>query len=411
LAFWSSWSVFGSGQSKRVPGVQRLEPSSGRMTKRQVTDETALQLSTVFACVRLLAETVAGLSLNFFKVSPDGTRVLATDYSLFRLLSFKPNRYQTRVEFWETIIFQLAFRGNAYCAIERNGTGEIISLMPLMTAQVNPVLQNDGSVIYEYSTTKGVAVFAEESIWHLKLFGNGITGLSPLDHARNSLGIAISAEDRVNVLANSGFKPSGVLMIDKILKKEQRDQIREAFKDLADGGDDTLRVLEAGMTYQQVSMNPKDVQLLESRKFQTEDIARFFGVPSVLINDTSGSTVWGSGISEIIRGFYKLGLRPYLERIECSLSVRLINIKDRMTIVPEWDFDMLLRGAEKERYEGYNVAVRSGVMTPNECRKLEGLSPDKNGGKLYIDRQLIFIENGGLSNEQVTTSQAQPAKS
>lgn len=411
MAFWSSWSVFGSGQSKRVPGVQRLEPSSGRMTKRQVTDETALQLSTVFACVRLLAETVAGLSLNFFKVSPDGTRVLATDYSLFRLLSFKPNRYQTRVEFWETIIFQLAFRGNAYCAIERNGTGEIISLMPLMTAQVNPVLQNDGSVIYEYSTTKGVAVFAEESIWHLKLFGNGITGLSPLDHARNSLGIAISAEDRVNVLANSGFKPSGVLMIDKILKKEQRDQIREAFKDLADGGDDTLRVLEAGMTYQQVSMNPKDVQLLESRKFQTEDIARFFGVPSVLINDTSGSTVWGSGISEIIRGFYKLGLRPYLERIECSLSVRLINIKDRMTIVPEWDFDMLLRGAEKERYEGYNVAVRSGVMTPNECRKLEGLSPDKNGGKLYIDRQLIFIENGGLSNEQVTTSQAQPAKS
>ena len=391
--------------------MQRLEPSSGRMTKRQVTDETALQLSTVFACVRLLAETVAGLSLNFFKVSPDGTRVLATDYSLFRLLSFKPNRYQTRVEFWETIIFQLAFRGNAYCAIERNGTGEIISLMPLMTAQVNPVLQNDGSVIYEYSTTKGVAVFAEESIWHLKLFGNGITGLSPLDHARNSLGIAISAEDRVNVLANSGFKPSGVLMIDKILKKEQRDQIREAFKDLADGGDDTLRVLEAGMTYQQVSMNPKDVQLLESRKFQTEDIARFFGVPSVLINDTSGSTVWGSGISEIIRGFYKLGLRPYLERIECSLSVRLINIKDRMTIVPEWDFDMLLRGAEKERYEGYNVAVRSGVMTPNECRKLEGLSPDKNGGKLYIDRQLIFIENGGLSNEQVTTSQAQPAKS
>jgi HK97 family phage portal protein len=280
-----------------------------------------------------------------------------------------------------------------------------------MTAQVNVVLQDDGSVTYEYTTTKGVAVFAEESIWHLKLFGNGVIGLSPLDHARNSLGIAISAEDRVNVLANSGFKPAGVLMIDKILKKEQRDQIREAFKDLADGGDDTLRVLEAGMTYQQVSMNPKDVQLLESRKFQTEDIARFFGVPSVLINDTSGSTVWGSGISEIIRGFYKLGLRPYLERIECSLSVRLIDIKDRTTIMPEWDFDMLLRGAEKERYEGYNVAVRSGVMTPNECRKQEGLSPSKDGNKLYIDRQLIFIENGGLQNEQITTSQAQSTKS
>lgn len=410
MAFWSSWSLFSGGQ-KRVPGYQRLEPSSGRMTKREVTDETALQLSTVFACVRLLAETVAGLSLNFYKVAPDGTRTLATDFHLFRILSFKPNRYQTRVEFWETIIYQLAFRGNAYCAIERNSQGQIISLMPLMTAQVNVVLLDDGNVVYEYSTTKGVSVFAEESIWHIKLFGNGITGLSPLDHARNSLGIAISAEDRVNVMANNNFRQAGVLMIDKILKPEQRAQIRQAFKDMADGGDDTLRVLEAGMTYQATSMNPKDVQLLESRKFQTEDIARFFGVPSVLINDTSGSTVWGSGISEIIRGFYKLGLRPYLERIECSLSVHLIELKDRNLIMPEWDFDMLLRGAEKERYEGYNMAVKSGLMTPNECRKREGLSPDKNGNKLYIDRQLIFIENGGLQNEQITTSQAQPAKS
>jgi HK97 family phage portal protein len=411
LAFWNNWSFFGGGQSQRVPGVQRLEPTTGRMTKRTVTDETALQLSAVFACVRLLAETVAGLSLNFYRVSPDGTRTLAVDYSLYKLLSTKPNRYQTRVEFWETIIYQLAFRGNAYCAIERNTTGQIISLMPLMTAQVQVVLENDGRVTYQYQTTKGLAVFAEESIWHLKLFGNGIIGLSPLDHARNSLGIAISAEDRVNALANSGFKPAGVLMIDKILKPEQREQIRKAFADLADGGDDTLRVLEAGMTYQQISMNPKDVQLLESRKFQTEDIARFFGVPSVLINDMSASTAWGTGMSEIIRGFYKLGLRPYLERIECSLTARLIDLKDRNVIVPEWDFDMLLRGAEKERYEGYNVAVRSGVMTPNECRKREGLSPSKDGNKLYIDRQLIFIENGGLQDEQITTSQALPAKS
>jgi len=137
------------------------------------------------------------------------------------------------------------------------------------------------------------------------------------------------------------------------------------------------------------------VQLLETRKFQTEDIARFFGVPSVLINDTSGSTVWGSGISEIIRGWYKLGLRPYLERIECALAVKLLDISERDTIVPEFDFDMLLRGAEKERYEGYQVAIRSGVMTPNEARKYEGLSPDKDGGKLFIDRQLVFLENGG----------------
>jgi HK97 family phage portal protein len=191
-----------------------------------------------------------------------------------------------------------------------------------------------------------------------------------------------------------------VLSIDKVLTPEQRKAIRENFKDLADGGEDTLRVLEAGLTYQQISMNPKDVQLLESRKFQTEDIARFFGVPSVLINDMSASTAWGTGMSEIIRGFYKLGLRPYLERIECSLTARLIDIKDRYTIIPEFDFDALLRGDEKSRYEGYQVAIRTGVMTPNECRDKEGLSPDDSGGKLFIDRQLIYLENGGKSNEQ-----------
>ncbi len=214
------------------------------------------------------------------------------------------------------------------------------------------------------------------------------------------MGIAVSAEDRVNVLANSGFKPSGVLTIDKVLTPEQRKAIKENFKDLADGGEDTLRVLEAGLTYQQISMNPKDVQLLESRKFQTEDIARFFGVPSVLINDTSASTAWGTGMSEIIRGFYKLGLRPYLERIECSLTAWLIPVSDRDTVVPEFDFDMLLRGDEKSRYEGYQVAIRSGVMTPNECRKQEGLSADDSGDKLFIDRQLIHLENGGQDEQK-----------
>ena len=403
MAFWNNFSFFQwGGSARRIPGKQNLVPSSGQLTTRSVTDETAMQLSVVFACVRLIAETVAGLPFNFYKVGPDGKKTEFKDHPLYRVMNWKPNRYQTRVEFWETVVYQLCFRGNAYCKIDRNSSGQIFSLLPLMTAQVVTVLLKDGSVAYEYTTDAGVAVFAEESIWHLKLFGNGVNGLSPLDNARNSIGVAISAEDRVAKQANNGFKPTGVLAIDKVLKAEQRKAIRENFKDLADGGDDVLRILEAGMTYTPISMNPRDVQLLETRKFQTEDIARFFGVPSVLINDTSGSTVWGSGISEIIRGWYKLGLRPYLERIECSTSVKLLDIKERSTVLPEFDFDMLLRGSEKERYEGYKVAISSGVMSPNEARKYEGLSPDENGGKLFIDRQLVFLENGGLANEKDT---------
>ena len=404
MSFWSGLlSAFGLGATRRVPGVQHDEPLSGKLTTRSVTADTALQISSVFACVRILSETIAGLPLNFYRINSDGTRKKTTDHNLHRLLTTRPNRYQTRVEFWETVVMQLALHGNAYIRIDRSGKN-IVSLLPLMSQQVQVVLTDDGGVVYQYATGRAIIAYAQQSVWHIKLFGNGIIGLSPLEYARNSIGIAISAEDRVNALANSGFKPSGVLMIDKLLTPEQRKQIRAAFSDLAEGGNDSLRVLEAGMTYQQVSMNPKDVQLLESRKFQTEDIARFFGVPSVLINDTSASTVWGSGVSEIIRGFYKLGLRPYLERIEASISNWLIPVEDRASIVPEFDFDMLLRGDEKSRYESYQTAIRNGIKTINECRRDEGLSPQKGGDKPLILQQFVALEDIERINDEKKSS-------
>jgi len=272
--------------------------------------------------------------------------------------------------------------------------------MPYMSPQVETVLDDKGNIHYQYRTSNGVGAFAEESIWHNRLFGNGVIGMSPLDYARNSIGVAISAEDRVNKMANAGFKPTGVLMLDKVLKPEQRKQIRENFSDLADGGEDALRILEAGMQYQQVSMSPKDVQFLESRRFQTEDIARFFRVPSVVINDTSASTVWGTGIGELMTGFYRLSLRPYLEKLESSIRLRLLKIDERRKIFPSFGFDLLLRGDEKTRYEVYERAIKSHVKTPNECRKEEGLEPLADGNKFPIlQGQSPAKDNGGTKNE------------
>lgn len=402
MAFWSFTNIFKGGGVKKASGIQSLQPSSGRLTNRIVSDETALQISTVFAAVRLLAETVSGLPLKFYK-KKGNIKELYDGHPLGRLFSSKPNRHQTRIEFFETIMFNLAFRGNAFCHIERNAVGDIISLMPMVTSQVDVMLDADTNIItYRYSIDGKTIILKESQVWHLKLFGNGVMGLSPFDYARNSFGIAISAEERVSTLANTGFKPSGVLTIDKVLSPEQRKAVRENFQDLANSGNDVLRVLEAGMQYTQISMNPKDVQLFENRRFSTEEIARFFGVPSVLINDHSASTVWGSGISEIIRGFFKLGIKPYLSRIEESIKCNLLTIIDRIDIDVKFDFDELLRGSEKERAEGYNVAIRSGVRTPNECREEEGLSPDPAGDKLFIDRQLVFLENGGQPDAKAT---------
>jgi HK97 family phage portal protein len=378
------------------------------MTAKTVNDDTALQISSAFACIRRTAETMASLPIQFFSIkrNPSGRIVdkqVITDHPLYRLLRWKPNRYQTRSEFFETLYYQLTFRGNAYSLIERDSSGkDIISLLPLMTSQVETVLSPDGNVIHKYYASGKVYPYTSDNIWHLKLFGNGIIGLSPLDQARNSLGISLGAEESVNRLSNSGFKLGGVLSIDKILTPIQRKQIKESFNDITSGKEEALRVLEAGMKFTPTSMLPKDVQLLESRKFQLEDICRFFDVPPVLIHDMSSSTVWGSGITEIVRGWYKLGLSPYRTRMKDSIQAQLLDISERETVEPDFDIDELLRGGEKERYEGYQVAIRSGVMTPNECRSQEGLPPDPAGNKLFIDQQLIYLENGGNKNEAKT---------
>jgi HK97 family phage portal protein len=398
LAFWNGW--FSGGQQRRDPGVQSLTPSSGLMTKRTVNDDTALQISAVFACVRRISETMASLPLEFYRVKKDRhgeilSREIELEHPLCRLLRYKPNRYQDRVQFFETVFFQLAFRGNSYCLITRDSKGNIVSLLPLMTSQVEVSLNENGFILYRYSSGNKIITYTEDNIWHMKLFGNGIVGLSPLDQARNTLGIAISAEDRVNRMANNGFKLAGVLSIDKILKKEQRQSIKENFNDIASGEDEALKVLEAGMKFTPTSMTPEDVQLLESRKFQMEDIARFFDVPPVLIHDMSSSTIWGSGITEIVRGFYKLSLSSYRERTKTSIAVQLFEPGDRETIEIEYDSDELLRGNEKERYEGYKIGISSGILSPNDARKLEGLKPDPDGNNLFIDRQLILLKNGG----------------
>jgi HK97 family phage portal protein len=393
---WYSSLLFGFGiAGRREAGVQQANAGSYAVANITVNEDSALKLSAVWACVRLIAETIGGLPINAYKLMPDGTRVLDNEHQLAQLFKNKPNRYQNRVEFFETMTMQLCLHGNAYAHIQRGTGGKVVSLLPLMAEQMEVNLLTDGSVVYRYNSGANLAVYAPESIWHLKLMSNGIVGLSPLSYARNSVGIGIASDDRVKALASNGFKPTGILTIDKLLKPEQREQIRNQFADLASGSGDPLRVLEAGMAYQQISMNPKDVQLLETRRFQIEDIARFFGVPSVLINDTSASTTWGSGIEQIVQGFYKLGLRPYLERYEASIHNSLLSAADRRNYEFEFDFGALLRGDELTRFQSYKEAINAGFKTINECRQSEGLYPIDGGDRAYLQAQMTPITDLG----------------
>lgn len=389
-------TLFGRGGDTVQQGFQTGRPTVATDVK---TFDAAMTQSAFWASVRLLTETVAAMPLTCYKNSANGeASVVDTKYPLWRLLNYKPNLIQTRIEFIEQLMLNLVSWGNAYVIITRTA-GRIVGLNVYPSEQVEPNLLHDGTLIYKYTTPNGnVKVFAQESVWHIKIFGNGIVGMSPLAYAGNALGISKNLGDRQSKLAANGGKVNGILTVDSALTDKQREAVKKNFANLSEGNSDELFVLEAGFNYQQTALSPTDQQLLESRRFSVEDIARFMGVPSVLINDTSSSTTWGSGIEQINMGFYKLNLKPYLERIESSIKRHLMPESDWDKYEIEFDFDSLLRADSATRAETNSKKVNSGQATPNEIRLSEGLKPLAGGDAIYLNGSLVPA--GTVANQQ-----------
>jgi HK97 family phage portal protein len=395
MAFWNTlWSLLGGNGTARNIGDQTPGPSGyGTPAAVEVTEESALQLSAVWACVRLLAETVATLPVTVYRKTENG-REIAEDHWLSKLMARKVNRYQTRIEFFETMMLNLVLHGNCYAKITRIG-GQIRSILPMMSSQIEVKLLPDGSIVYLYSADGNVDALSAESVWHVKLYGNGIIGKSPLAFGRNMLGIAQAAEDAVTKIYANGGKPSGVLSFDRLLTTEQRAAVREKFGSLTTGTDERLLVLEQGVKFDAVSMSPQDIELLSSRKHQTDQIARWFGVPSILINQNEGTTTLGSSAAEIISTFYKINLRPYLERFESSVSTNLFTQAESEEFEFEFDFEGLLRSDIKSRFEGYRTAVAGTILTPNEVRRIEGWPRVEGGDSLLSQINMTPIEKLG----------------
>jgi len=382
---------------RRLAGVQYGIPSSYREEAASpVTFDSAMQLSAVWACVKLIAETVSSLPLTVYKKTDTG-RKEAVNHPLTLLFSGKVNRYQTKVEFFETVLLNLLTTGNAYCYVQRIGD-RIVGLLPLMSADMETTLLLDGSVVYNHQNDTGVTVYSEKSIWHLKLMGNGVIGLSPLAYQRNTLGIAQAAEDAVTKIYRNGAKPSGVLSMDKFLTQEQRDLVRQKFYTLSAGQEDRLMVLEGGMKFDAISLSPQDIELLASRQFQISEICRWYGVPSVMINDTSSSTVWGSGIEQIVSGFYKLTLRPLMEKIEASILVNLMGPTEGSKYEVEFDFNALTRSDLKTRFDSYRIGIYGGFLKPNEARRLEGMPDAEGGDNLYMQGANMKLTDIEINN-------------
>lgn len=401
MSLFSSFSNWLLGGLRRSRGVQYTTPSAyAEEAASTVTFDTAMQLSAVWACVKLLSETVASLPLHVYRKTESGRSVHGT-HALTVLFEGRVNKWQTKIEFFETVLLNLITSGNAYCIIERQA-GRISGLVPLMSAQVEPMVLDDGSLVYNYVNDNDVLVLGAQNIWHLRLMGNGTVGMSPLAYQRNSLGIAQASESAVTKIYKNGAKPSGVISLDRILTPAQRDQVRASFSNLTVSTDDRLMVLEGGMKFDAISLSPQDIELLASRKFQISEICRWYGVPSVMVNDNNGTSVWGSGIEQVMQGFYKLTLRPLLEKIENSMMVNLLTDAERGRMEIEFDFDALLRADAKSRFEAYRIGINTGVMTPNEARTMEHLPSMEGGDQLLVQGAMMPIT--ALGNLQNPTS-------
>lgn len=374
------------GGLRLIAGSQSGDPHSRAIELPACTNfDTAMAVSAFWASARLIAETVGSTPTSMHQA--DDPSVALPKHPIAKLLKNPHPRY-TEQEFMEFRALCLAVHGNAYAVKHFNGAGDVIQLEPLMPAQTEVRLLNDGSRVFVYydQVSGATRIYADSTIWHTRLFGNGMIGLSPLAHAANSLGIAIASENRVAATMLNGAKPTGILMIDKVLNQAQRDQIRASFKTLAEGNKDSLVVLEAGMKYEAVSMTPQDIELLSSRRYSAEDIARFMGVPSVLINDTASSTVWGSGIESIIRGWYTLGLRPYFVRIAQTGQKSLLKPGENASIY--FDMDELLRADPTSRATIDQTRVNSGTLTINEARRANRAASVKGGDTVLVNSTL-----------------------
>lgn len=357
---------------------------------RNLGTDGALQISAVWACVDLRASTIA--SLPFFAYETiSGEKSLARGSALYSLLHESPNSRMTPFEFWRAMVLNHDLRGNAYARLERGYGGEVVAMWPMPADQVTTYVLADGSMVYEYTVGSDVAILSEQNVLHLKNLGNGTTGLSKLEFMRGTTDEAAKAQGAAAKVFGSGGKPTGVLMIDKILSKDQRDAVMRNFAGMAEGNMARLYLLESSMKYQQLSMTPEDVQLLETRKYGVEEVCRWFGVPPVLVHHANVTT-WGTGIEQILDGFYKLSIRPLLVSVEQATRKRVMTPRQRANMSVEFSLDALLRGSPAQRAELYAKLVQNGIATRAECRQLENLPPMANTEDLTAQSNLLPLQ-------------------
>ena len=360
---------------------------------KSVNERSAMQMTAVYACVRILSESIAGLPLHMYRYEDDGSKTKAVEHPLYHLLHDEPNPEMTSFIFRETLMSHLLLWGNAYAQIIRNGKGEIIALYPLMPNRMKVERDTKGQLYYEYQTMKEDAPTMKGAVYQLDpsevlhvpgLGFDGLVGYSPIAMAKNAIGLAIAAEEYGSKFYANGAAPSGVLEHPNVLKDPAK--IRDSWNAAFGGSSNShrLAVLEEGMKYTPISISPNEAQFLETRKFQINEIARIFRVPPHMVGDLEKSSF--SNIEQQSLEFVKYTLNPWVCRWEQALQRALLDDDEKGKYFFRFNVEGLLRGDYQSRMNGYATARQNGWMSANDIRELENLDriPAELGGDLYL---------------------------
>ncbi len=340
-----------------------------------VSPETAMRLSAVWACVKVLSETLAQLPIHIYRRRSDGGKERATNHPLYRLLHDQPNAWQTSYEFVEMVQGHAVLRGNGYCEIISGPDGQIRELIPLHPDRIKIEMISERNWRYRYQLSDATTrTLARGQVLHIRGFSaDGIVGMNPIEYEREAVGMGLAAQDYGARFYRNGAQPGGVIEWEgSFSDNEARRNFRESWQAAQAGVNrHKTAVLEKGMRYHELGIKHTDAQYLETRSFQVEEIARIFRVPPHMIQKLDKATF--SNIEQQAIEFVVGTMMPWIRRWEQALTRDLITYPERYFV--EIAVDGLLRGDAKSRAEFYKSGITSGWLAPNEARIKENLNP------------------------------------
>lgn len=380
---------------------------------KTVNERTAMQTTAVYACVRILAETIASLPLHTYKYTETG-KEKAMEHQLYNLLADEPNPEMTSFVFRETLMSHLLLWGNAYAQIIRDGRGNIIGLYPLLPNKMSVNRASNGEIYYIYSRYSdenpniegyGQMYLQNHEVLHIPGLGfDGLVGYSPIAMAKNAVGMSIACEEYGASFFANGANPGGVLEHPGVVKDPAR--VRDSWNSVYQGTGNAhkVAVLEEGMKFQSVGIPPEQAQFLETRKFQINEIARLFRIPPHMVGDLEKSSF--SNIEQQSLEFVKYTLDPWVIRWEQAMKKALLLPSEKKDYFIKFNVDGLLRGDYQSRMNGYSIGRQNGWLSSNDIRELENLNkiPEELGGDLYLinGNMTKLADAGAFANKNTT---------